>query len=75
MAKAARQEQRARQEKIKINTGGGRWSFIIKIKTKLFLKYRVVGKKEVISPTLTIKVTGFFTIQVLSLLKFQGRPG
>jgi hypothetical protein len=45
-------------------------SFIIK--NKLFRKYRVVGKKEVISPTLTIKVIGFFTILVLSFVSFEG---
>jgi len=36
-------------------------------------KYRVVGKKEVISPTLTIKVIGFFTILVLSFFLFKVR--
>jgi len=37
------------------------------------IKYRVVGKKEVISPTLTIKVIGFFTILVLSFFLFKVR--
>jgi hypothetical protein len=53
--------------------GQGLLSFILKYKINYKIWSSRGGGKEVISPTLTIKVIGFFTILVLSFFLFKVR--